>query len=76
MTRRDDLRFTLPPAFLSVELQTLTSHYGHPHKIAIEPRDGEWAVKCSWGDRDAYGVVGSKEEALIVVETLRSDFMP
>lgn len=67
---------SFPPAFTSKALETLLSQYGHPHQIVTELKDGEWTVKCSWANHQAYAVVGSREEADIVVETLRSDFMP
>ncbi len=67
---------TPPTPFMSNALKTMTSHYGNPHKIAVEQRGQDWTVKCSWAERDTYAIVGSYEEALTVARTLQSDFMP
>jgi hypothetical protein len=66
----------LPPAFMSKDLEVLTSHYGHPHTVSVVPCSNGWAVICGWGDRAKVLTVGTREEADIVATSVKSDFMP
>jgi hypothetical protein len=65
-----------PPAFMSKDLEVLTSHYGHPHTVEVMQISTGWAVICNWADRAKCLPVGSREEAETVAASVKSDFMP
>jgi hypothetical protein len=65
-----------PTAFMSKDMETLTSHYGHPHTVNVVPCSNGWEVICGWGNRATSLLVGSREEADIVAASVKSDFMP
>jgi hypothetical protein len=66
----------LPPAFMSKDLEVLTSHYGHPSTVDIVPTSDGWAVACRWADRVKLLPVGTREEADIVAASVKLDLMP
>jgi hypothetical protein len=74
MSRRKTVN--LPPAFMSKDLEILTSHYGHPHSVEVVPTGDTWSVLCTWADRSKLLSVGSREEADMVAASVKSDFMP
>jgi hypothetical protein len=65
-----------PTSFMSKDMETLTSHYGHPTAVEVVPIAGLWGVLCRWADRGSLLAVGSREEADIVAASVKSDFMP
>jgi hypothetical protein len=66
-----------PTAFMSKDMEILTSHYGHPHTVSVvQIKPDIWQVICLWATREKVLTVGSREEADIVAASVKSDFMP